>query len=274
MKTTKNQTKLAKSPRFKKSKSSFHRRLLFIVSAPPSNKNPARAMNTAIRQNRNDRVAQNLSLMQEDALIGLMFEEFGKNDMKHLDYDKVRRFAVSLQTDPAICERLDCEAIAEDLAWSPPDVWITDMCMAFLNAKKEEQKKARDSAFGGPKVKLAKYRSRSGCASTKAAAEAPSTPVATAVPLLSLSLSLPLSSLTRACCRPAHGSRRWTTTRKTRTRAERRSAAARMRRRSRRIIQRLGGWPPAGRKGSPLGMLSTQSCLCLSLRWLLRDRIC
>lgn len=98
-----------------------------------------------------DRCAQNLNLMQEDALVGLMYEDFGKNDMKHLDYDKVRRFAVSIQTDPEICDRLDCETVSEEQAWSPPDVWITDMCMAFINAAKEEKKREREAAFGGPK---------------------------------------------------------------------------------------------------------------------------
>ena len=61
-----------------------------------------------------DRCAQNLNLLQEDALIGLMWEDFNKNDMKHLDYDKVRRFAVSIQTDGEICGRLDAEAAAEE----------------------------------------------------------------------------------------------------------------------------------------------------------------
>lgn len=98
-----------------------------------------------------DRCAQNLNLLQEDALIGLMWEDFNKNDMKHLDYDKVRRFAVSIQTDGEICGRLDAEAVAEEQAWEPPDAWITDMCLAFINAAKEEKKKERESAFGGPK---------------------------------------------------------------------------------------------------------------------------
>jgi len=98
-----------------------------------------------------DRCAQNLNLLQEDALIGLMWEDFNKNDMKHLDYDKVRRFAVSIQNDGEICGRLDAEAVAEEQAWEPPDAWITDMCLAFINAAKEEKKKERESAFGGPK---------------------------------------------------------------------------------------------------------------------------
>ena len=71
--------------------------------------------------------------------------------MKHLDYDKVRRFAISIQTDPEICDRLDAAPVSEQQAWEPPDAWITDMCMAFINAAKEEKKKERESAFGGPR---------------------------------------------------------------------------------------------------------------------------
>lgn len=106
-------------------------------------------MNTHTHQARNERVAMNLNLMQEDALIGLMYDEFHSNNMKHLDYDKVRRFAISIQCDPVVANRLDTEALTEDDAWSPPDAWITDMCLAFLSAEKEEKQKARDNAFGG-----------------------------------------------------------------------------------------------------------------------------
>lgn len=36
--------------------------------------------------------------MQEEALVGLMYEEFGgRNNYKSLDYDKIRRFATSIQ---------------------------------------------------------------------------------------------------------------------------------------------------------------------------------
>ena len=38
-----------------------------------------------------------LSPLQEDALVGLMFEEFGKNRYTFLDYDKVKRHAFQLQ---------------------------------------------------------------------------------------------------------------------------------------------------------------------------------
>lgn len=78
-----------------------------------------------------------------------MYEEFGKNKMRHIDYDKVKRFAFNIQTDPNICASLDTEACGEGEAWEPTDEWITDMCRAFLNSAREAAKKERNSAFGG-----------------------------------------------------------------------------------------------------------------------------
>jgi len=106
-------------------------------------------MDTSHKRQQAARVAQDLTLLQEDALIGIMYEEFGKNKMKHLDYDKVKGFAFELQTDAAICASLDAEACGEGEAWEPSDAWITDMCRAFLNAQRDATKKERQGAFGG-----------------------------------------------------------------------------------------------------------------------------
>ena len=111
-------------------------------------------MNTTTRRKQESRVLaeSGLSLLQEDALIGLMYEDFNRNRMRSLDYDKVRRFAFSIQTEPSICVSLDAEPCGEGEAWEPQDEWITSMCQAFINAAADEKKakqQERQSAFGG-----------------------------------------------------------------------------------------------------------------------------
>ena len=54
--------------------------------------------------------------------------DFNRNRMRSLDYDKVRRFAFSIQTEPSICVALDAEPCGEGEAWEPQDEWITSMC--------------------------------------------------------------------------------------------------------------------------------------------------
>ena len=106
-------------------------------------------MNTTARQRKEMRVAMQLAPLQEDALIGLMFDMFVRNNFKHLDYNKVRRYAFDIQTDPVICASMDAEPCGEGEVWSPSDEFITDMCLAFLAHKKAEAQKASRTAFGG-----------------------------------------------------------------------------------------------------------------------------
>jgi len=110
-------------------------------------------MNTTHRNAKDTRVTRALSLMQEEALVGLMYEEFGgRNNYKSLDYDKIRRFATSIQTDPVVCESLEAMLVTEDEAWEPDDDWITNMCHAFIDARDQEARKTKNRAFGGPRV--------------------------------------------------------------------------------------------------------------------------
>ena len=106
-------------------------------------------MNTTHRRAKESRCASELAPLQEDALIGLMFDNFAANKYKHLDYDKVRHYAFELQTDEVICASMDTTACGEGEVWLPPDEWITDMCRAFLAHSKEQSAKDKSSAFGG-----------------------------------------------------------------------------------------------------------------------------
>ena len=90
-----------------------------------------------------------LEPMQEDALVGLMYEEFGASGNKHLDYDKVRRFAFQLQTDPLICQSMDTEPRGEGECWEPNDTFITEMCKGFVAHARQQMAKERSGAFGG-----------------------------------------------------------------------------------------------------------------------------
>jgi hypothetical protein len=97
------------------------------------------------------RVADGLNELQEDALVGLMWEEFGRSKGNKLEHDKVKRFALQIQADPQVCAALDAQPVAPSAAWMPSDAWISDMTRAFKNARAEEKKKERDMAFGGPR---------------------------------------------------------------------------------------------------------------------------
>ena len=107
-------------------------------------------MNTTIKREKASRVASSsLSLPQEDALIGIMYDDFHHNRMQHLDYNKIRKYAFELQTDPQVCASLDAEPCGEGEVWEPSDDWITDMCLAFRNAAREQANAKKASAFGG-----------------------------------------------------------------------------------------------------------------------------
>jgi len=82
----------------------------------------------------NRRVAGALTLEQEEALIGLMYDNFQMNDCQSLDYDRVVRCALTLQCDPEVCKALGAPCVPMEQAWLPEDAWITDMCFAFTDA--------------------------------------------------------------------------------------------------------------------------------------------
>jgi len=72
---------------------------------------------------------------QEEVLIALMFDDFMATGMKSLDYDRVVRNAVTIQSDPDVCKVLNAEPIIVAECWVPEDDWITDMCFAFTSTE-------------------------------------------------------------------------------------------------------------------------------------------
>jgi len=89
------------------------------------------------------RVAPQLTLEQEEALMGLMYDNYMANDGKTLDYDRVVRSALTMQCDPKVCEALGAAPVKFDDAWIPDDAWMTDMCFAFTNADAELTARSR-----------------------------------------------------------------------------------------------------------------------------------
>ena len=98
---------------------------------------------------------------QEEALIGLMYNEFMANDAMHLDYEKVGRFAMTIQTDEAVCSALGLAVVAEEGVWHPTAEWITAKCLAFKEhassgetqppaSKPDSKKKAKEKKVGRP----------------------------------------------------------------------------------------------------------------------------
>lgn len=82
------------------------------------------------------RGSEDLSAEQEEALIELMFDDFvSTHDMKYLDYDKVRHFAITIQSDVEVCRTLKSAPVSEDEVWVPSDEWITDKCLQFKGAE-------------------------------------------------------------------------------------------------------------------------------------------
>ena len=94
----------------------------------------------------NRRVAPLLSLEQEEALLGLMFDNWQQHNCQTLNYDHVMRCALTLQCNPAVCTQIGATAVHIDKAWRPDDGWITDMCFAFNDA--DSQLTARSKPAG------------------------------------------------------------------------------------------------------------------------------
>jgi len=87
------------------------------------------------RKDPSKRVAGALGVDQEEVLIALMFDDFMASGMKSLDYDRVVRNAVTIQSDPDVCGVLHATPVAVDECWIPEDAWITDMCFAFSSTE-------------------------------------------------------------------------------------------------------------------------------------------
>ena len=94
----------------------------------------------------NRRVAGALTLEQEEALIGLMYDNFMAHESQSLDYDRVVRCAVTIQCDPDVCKALGAPVVTAEEAWIPDDAWITDMCFAFTDA--DSQLTSRSKPMG------------------------------------------------------------------------------------------------------------------------------
>ena len=89
------------------------------------------------RRDPSKRVAGRLGLDQEEVLIALMFDDFMATGMQSLDYDRVVRNAVTIQSDPDVCKVLGLSPMPIDECWVPPDDWITDMCFAFSSTEQQ-----------------------------------------------------------------------------------------------------------------------------------------
>merc|ERR1719453_785958 len=58
--------------------------------------------------------------------------------MQSLDYDRVVRCAVTIQTDADVCKVLsNSTPCSLDECWIPDDAWITDMCFAFTSTESQ-----------------------------------------------------------------------------------------------------------------------------------------
>jgi hypothetical protein len=82
----------------------------------------------------NRRVCPELTLEQEEALMGLMYDNFMKNDCKMIEYERAVRCALSLQCDPRVCSTLCASAVTIEKAWVPDEAWLTDMVFVFQDA--------------------------------------------------------------------------------------------------------------------------------------------
>jgi len=102
--------------------------------------------------NATPRVASDLSVLQEEALIGLIYEQFVvENDCKSMDYDKVKRFALTIQMDEEVCATLCTAPVpTEAECWIPEDDWLTDMCKAFKKSYEEHVAMTERQSTGSP----------------------------------------------------------------------------------------------------------------------------
>ena len=117
---------------------------------------------------------EDLSDTQEEALIGLMFDDFVvAHRMKSLDYDKVRRFAMTIQQDPAVCSTLATPPLpGDELVWVPSDDWITDKCLTFKRHEEEKREAARLAAQERVKEAISKPGTEAAAAAAKLKAAA------------------------------------------------------------------------------------------------------
>ena len=96
---------------------------------------PSTTRSEYARRANNERVAGALGVDQEEVLIALMFDDFMATGMKSLDYDRVVRNAITIQSDKDVCAVLNATPIPVKECSIPPDEWITDMCFAFTSTE-------------------------------------------------------------------------------------------------------------------------------------------
>ena len=80
------------------------------------------------RRDPSRRVAGDLNVDQEEVLIAMMFDDFMATDMKSLDYDRVVRNAVTIQSDPEVTKVLGIEPIPIEECWIPSDDCASAPC--------------------------------------------------------------------------------------------------------------------------------------------------
>ena len=98
----------------------------------------------------NRRVAGALTLEQEEALLGLMYDHFQMSDSQTLDLETVMRCALTLQCDPDVCKALGAQPVPMEEAWLPEQDWVTDMCFAFTDAGSQLTARSKPSGMVTP----------------------------------------------------------------------------------------------------------------------------
>jgi hypothetical protein len=98
----------------------------------------------------NRRVAGALTLEQEEALLGLMYDHFQMCDSQTLDLETVMRCALTLQCDPDVCKALGAQPVPMEEAWLPEQDWVTDMCFAFTDAGSQLTARSKPSGMVTP----------------------------------------------------------------------------------------------------------------------------
>ena len=98
----------------------------------------------------NRRVAGALTLEQEEALLGLMYDHFQMSDCQTLDLETVMRCALTLQCDPDVCKALGAQPVPMEEAWLPEQDWVTDMCFAFTDAGSQLTARSKPSGMVTP----------------------------------------------------------------------------------------------------------------------------
>ena len=76
-----------------------------------------------------------------------------ENDCKSMDYDKVKRFALTIQMDEEVCATCSARRLSvptEAECWIPEDDWLTDMCKTFKKSYEEHVAMTERQSTGSP----------------------------------------------------------------------------------------------------------------------------